>query len=223
MVGMFSTCRRLGEWASQLLDRNDFWAIAILSTALIDMYAPFGSMVHDWEAFNGMKVKVVWQAIIFIGFLWGCTHVGPVAYGRRYLDSLNRVFSLTPKIVPCGCMVNRLGCAGLVDEAPEVLKGSETTVVFSFGVARLEVAYGRSPIERKPGGLHRVKLVDWGWTMHSQGKLIEAAVTTLTKAFAKSLFYGERGKMFPRTLLHFTCTACRVALGAYVALGAHGL
>jgi hypothetical protein len=103
-------------------------------------------------------------------------------------------------------MVNRLGCAGLVDEAPEVLKGSETTVVFSFGVARLEVAYGRSPIERKPGGLHRVKLVDWGWTMHSQGKLIEAAVTTLTKAFAKSLFYGERGKMFPRTLLHFTCT-----------------
>jgi hypothetical protein len=69
MVGMFSTCRRLGEWASQLLDRNDFWAIAILSTALIDMYAPFGSMVHDWEAFNGMKVKVVWQAIIFIGFL----------------------------------------------------------------------------------------------------------------------------------------------------------
>jgi hypothetical protein len=206
MVGMFSTCRRLGEWASQLLDKNDFWAIAILSTALIDMYAPFGSLVHDWEAFNGMKVKVVWQAIIFIGFLCGYTHVGPVAYGHRYLDSLNRVFSLTPKIVPCGCMVNLLGRAGLVDEAPEVLKGSETTGVFSFGVARLEVAYGRSPIERKLGGLHRVKLVDWGWTMHSQGKLIEAAVTTLTKAFAKSLFYGERGKMFPRTLLHFTCT-----------------
>jgi len=71
--------------------------------------------------------------------------------------------------------VDHLGHAGLVDEAPQVLKGYEKTVVFSFGVARLEVAYGRRPFERKPGGLHMVKLVDWGWKLHSQEKLIEAA------------------------------------------------
>jgi hypothetical protein len=46
-IGVFSACGRLGaaglgDWASQIMDSNDFWAITILGTTLIDMYAKFG-------------------------------------------------------------------------------------------------------------------------------------------------------------------------------------
>ncbi|KAF3669250.1 putative Cysteine/Histidine-rich C1 domain family protein [Capsicum annuum] len=43
MVGVLSACARLGtlevgEWASRLMDRNEFFDNAVLGTALIDMY-----------------------------------------------------------------------------------------------------------------------------------------------------------------------------------------
>lgn len=69
MVGVLSACARLGalelgEWASNLMDRNEFFNNPVLGTALIDMYAKCGSMVQAWEIFKGMKKKdhVVWNA-----------------------------------------------------------------------------------------------------------------------------------------------------------------
>lgn len=69
MVGVLSACARLGalelgEWVSNLMDRNEFFNNPVLGTALIDMYAKCGSMVQAWEIFKGMKKKdhVVWNA-----------------------------------------------------------------------------------------------------------------------------------------------------------------
>jgi serine/threonine protein kinase len=70
--------------------------------------------------------------------------------------------------------------------APEYLqygKATEKTDVFSFGVVILEVACGRRPIEREPGSLKMVNLVDWVWGLHSQGKIIEAADKRLNGEF----------------------------------------
>ncbi|KAF5750765.1 putative pentatricopeptide repeat-containing protein [Tripterygium wilfordii] len=71
MVGALSACARLGalelgEWASNLMDRNDFLANPVLGTALIDMYAKCGCIARAWEVFQGMKEKdrVVWNAVI---------------------------------------------------------------------------------------------------------------------------------------------------------------
>ncbi|XP_062094907.1 putative pentatricopeptide repeat-containing protein At3g08820 isoform X2 [Humulus lupulus] len=72
LVGMFSACARLGalelgEWASNLIDRNEVLSIPVLGTALIDMHAKCGNMVKAWELFKGMKHKdlVVWNAAIY--------------------------------------------------------------------------------------------------------------------------------------------------------------
>jgi serine/threonine protein kinase len=70
--------------------------------------------------------------------------------------------------------------------APEYLqygKATEKTDVFSYGVVILEVACGRRPIEREPGSLKMVNLVDWVWALHSQGKIIEAADKRLNGEF----------------------------------------
>ncbi|KAJ0045967.1 hypothetical protein Pint_05649 [Pistacia integerrima] len=71
MVGVLSACARLGalelgEWASNLMDRNELLSNPVLGTALIDMYTKCGSMAQAWEVFRGMKDKdrVVWNAVI---------------------------------------------------------------------------------------------------------------------------------------------------------------
>ncbi|PHU06288.1 putative pentatricopeptide repeat-containing protein [Capsicum chinense] len=71
MVGLLSACARLGalevgEWASRLMERDEFFDNAVLGTALIDMYAKCGRMVSAWEIFRQMTVKdrVVWNAVV---------------------------------------------------------------------------------------------------------------------------------------------------------------
>lgn len=69
--------------------------------------------------------------------------------------------------------------------APEYLqtgKASMKTDVFSFGVVALEVACGRRAIEKDvPSGNNN--LVDWVWSLHSGGKLLEAADASLEGEF----------------------------------------
>ncbi|XP_050383506.1 putative pentatricopeptide repeat-containing protein At3g08820 [Argentina anserina] len=71
LVSVLSACARLGalelgEWASNLVDRNEIFNNPVLGTALIDMYAKCGSMVQGWEVFRGVKKKdiVVWNAVM---------------------------------------------------------------------------------------------------------------------------------------------------------------
>ncbi|KAI4353484.1 hypothetical protein L6164_002430 [Bauhinia variegata] len=71
MVGVLSACARLGaldlgNWASDLMNANEFFSNPVLGTALIDMYAKCGSMAQAWETFRMMKAKdrVVFNAVI---------------------------------------------------------------------------------------------------------------------------------------------------------------
>jgi len=71
VVGVLCACARLGalelgNWASNLMDRNEFLGNPVLGTALIDMYAKCGRMDSAWEVFRAMRKKdiVVWNAAI---------------------------------------------------------------------------------------------------------------------------------------------------------------
>ncbi|PRQ42750.1 putative tetratricopeptide-like helical domain, DYW domain-containing protein [Rosa chinensis] len=117
MVGVLSACSRLGalelgEWASNLVDRNEIFMNPVLGTALIDMYAKCGSMVQAWEVFKGMKKKdhVVWNAAMsglamnghvkaVFGLFGQVEKYGFRANGNTFMGLL------------CGC-----SHAGLVDE-----------------------------------------------------------------------------------------------------------
>ncbi|XP_068647659.1 pentatricopeptide repeat-containing protein At1g31430 [Aristolochia californica] len=55
--------------------------------------------------------------ITFIGILSACNHGGLVEDGRRYFDSMKRVYQIEPKLEHYGCFVDLLGRAGLLAEA----------------------------------------------------------------------------------------------------------
>ncbi|CAN0879606.1 Putative pentatricopeptide repeat-containing protein At3g08820 [Linum grandiflorum] len=58
----------------------------------------------------------------FVGLLCGCTHAGLVKEGRKFFDSMSRVFSVEPTVEHYGCMVDLLSRAGLLDEAHQIIK-----------------------------------------------------------------------------------------------------
>ncbi|KAL5723135.1 hypothetical protein ACHQM5_006564 [Ranunculus cassubicifolius] len=68
------------------------------------------------------KIGIQPDGNTFIGLLCSCTHAGLVDEGRRYFDSLHRVYSLIPRIEHYGCMVDLLGRAGLLNEAHILIK-----------------------------------------------------------------------------------------------------
>ena len=44
-----------------------------------------------------------------VGVLSACAHAGLIEQGRRYFQSMEKVFVLVPKIEHYGCMVDLLG------------------------------------------------------------------------------------------------------------------
>ncbi|XWS25998.1 hypothetical protein CRYUN_Cryun27aG0116000 [Craigia yunnanensis] len=124
MVGVLSACARLGalelgNWASKLMDRDEFLSNPVLGTALIDMFAKCGSMAQAWEIFKSMKGKdlVVWNAAISGLAING--HVKP-AFGlfsqmekSGILPNANTFMGLL-----CGCTH-----VGLVDDGRQFFHG----------------------------------------------------------------------------------------------------
>ncbi|KAL4186820.1 hypothetical protein AMTRI_Chr09g35990 [Amborella trichopoda] len=59
--------------------------------------------------------------ITFIGVLSSCTHLGMVQEGLSHFNSMTRDYSITPRMDHCGCIVDLLGRAGLLNEAKEFI------------------------------------------------------------------------------------------------------
>ncbi|GAB4845457.1 hypothetical protein Ancab_038864 [Ancistrocladus abbreviatus] len=57
------------------------------------------------------------DGVTFLAVLCACSHGGLVEEGRRYFDSMHRLYGIEPAIKHYGCMVDLLGRAGLVEEA----------------------------------------------------------------------------------------------------------
>ncbi|KAK2424776.1 Tetratricopeptide repeat (TPR) superfamily protein [Trifolium repens] len=87
----------------------------------LSMYGHFGAA---FGVFSQMGKSGIWpDENTFVGLLCACTHAGLVDDGRRYFNSMSRVFSVTPTIEHYGCMVDLLGRAGLLVEAHNLIKG----------------------------------------------------------------------------------------------------
>ncbi|KAL5719033.1 hypothetical protein ACHQM5_011868 [Ranunculus cassubicifolius] len=87
-----------------------------------------GLAVHGrWQAglelFDELlREGVLPDDITFVGVLQACTHGGLVEQGRKFFESMQNDFSITPKLQHYGCMVDLLGRAGLLNEAYDLIK-----------------------------------------------------------------------------------------------------
>ncbi|RWR77348.1 L-type lectin-domain-containing protein [Cinnamomum micranthum f. kanehirae] len=71
--------------------------------------------------------------------------------------------------------------------APECVvngKASKESDVYSFGVVALEIACGRKPLESSEGE-PMMRLVEWVWELHENGRLLEAADNRLRTDYDK--------------------------------------
>ena len=56
--------------------------------------------------------------LTFLGLLSGCSHAGFVSEGKKYFSEMFKVYGMEPMIEHYGCMVDLLGYAELLEEAP---------------------------------------------------------------------------------------------------------
>lgn len=60
--------------------------------------------------------------VTFVGAILACTHGGTVAKGRELFKSMEKNFSIIPKLEHYGCMVDLLGRAGELQEAYNLIQ-----------------------------------------------------------------------------------------------------
>ncbi|KAK1283019.1 Pentatricopeptide repeat-containing protein [Acorus calamus] len=67
------------------------------------------------------KARVRPDEITFLGVLAACSHGGRVEEGRFYFNLMKSEYGIEPNVKHCGCMVDTLGRAGLLEEAFELI------------------------------------------------------------------------------------------------------
>ncbi|KAL6875749.1 hypothetical protein ACP4OV_013262 [Aristida adscensionis] len=92
--------------------------------ALISGLAHQGHGEHALAVFRQMQREdVPPNATTLVGVLSACCHAGLLDEARRLFRSMEEDFGVTPGIQHCGCMVDLLGRAGLLQEAEEMIRG----------------------------------------------------------------------------------------------------
>ncbi|KAF8021312.1 hypothetical protein BT93_G1676 [Corymbia citriodora subsp. variegata] len=87
---------------------------------IINGLAIHGSGADALSLFKQMKcTRIKPDGITFIGILCACTHMGMVADGFSYFQSMIDDYSLVPQMEHYGCMVDLLARAGLLVQAVE--------------------------------------------------------------------------------------------------------
>ncbi|XP_068661858.1 pentatricopeptide repeat-containing protein At2g20540-like [Aristolochia californica] len=96
----------------------------------------FGRWIHVYSGRHGLlklahealhlfvnmeQARVKPNGITYLGFLSACAHAGFLSKGWLYFSSMTKDHSIAPGIEHYGCMLNRLGCSGCLDQALELI------------------------------------------------------------------------------------------------------
>uniref|UniRef100_A0ACD5VPX0 Uncharacterized protein n=1 Tax=Avena sativa TaxID=4498 RepID=A0ACD5VPX0_AVESA len=68
------------------------------------------------------RAKVVPDGVTFVAVLSACSHAGRVSEGRRLFDQMQLEHKISPSMEHYTCMVDLLGRAGLLKDAPELIE-----------------------------------------------------------------------------------------------------
>lgn len=117
LIDMYSKCgqtedaRRVFE---HMPERNVFsW------TSMIDGYGKNGYPNEALDLFNSMQVNrhIKPNYVTFLSALSACAHAGLVAKGKNIFDSMEKDYSMKPRMEHYACMVDLLGRSGSLNEA----------------------------------------------------------------------------------------------------------
>ncbi|XP_017978109.1 PREDICTED: pentatricopeptide repeat-containing protein At1g28690, mitochondrial [Theobroma cacao] len=93
-------------------------------TSMIDGYGKNGNPNEALELFHVMQECCVEpNYVTFLSALSACGHAGLLAKGREIFESMERDYSMKPKMEHYACMVDLLGRAGNLDQAWELVMG----------------------------------------------------------------------------------------------------
>ncbi|KDP21066.1 hypothetical protein JCGZ_21537 [Jatropha curcas] len=122
LIDMYSKCGRI-EDARRVFDcmpeKNVFsW------TSLIDGYGKNGMPIEALELFYKMRqCGTEANYVTFLGALCACAHAGLVAEGREIFESMEKDYSMKPRMEHYACMVDLLGRAGSLHLAWDFVMG----------------------------------------------------------------------------------------------------
>ncbi|KAI9198123.1 hypothetical protein LWI28_010635 [Acer negundo] len=116
LVDMYAKCGRIEDAQrvfNHMPEKNVFtW------TSMIDGYGKNGNTDEALELFLRMQeCHVQPNYVTFLGALSACGHAGLVAKGHEIFESMERDYSMKPKMEHYACMVDLLGRAGSLEQA----------------------------------------------------------------------------------------------------------
>ncbi|RHN78397.1 putative tetratricopeptide-like helical domain, DYW domain-containing protein [Medicago truncatula] len=122
IVTMYSRCGLIKE-AKNTFDSIDDKDL-ISWNAMLAAFAQNGLGIKVIDTFEDMlKTECKPNHISYVSVLSGCSHMGLVAEGKHYFDSMTRVFGISPTNEHFSCMVDLLGRAGLLEQAKDLIEG----------------------------------------------------------------------------------------------------
>ncbi|RID51296.1 hypothetical protein BRARA_H01974 [Brassica rapa] len=121
LLDMYAKCGGIDDARKvfdQMKERNVFsW------TSMIDGYGKNGNPEEALELFAKMKeVNIAPNYVTFLGALSACSHSGLVENGYEVFESMQRDYSMRPKMEHYACMVDLMGRAGDLSKALEFVR-----------------------------------------------------------------------------------------------------
>nr|KYP45786.1 Pentatricopeptide repeat-containing protein At2g22070 family [Cajanus cajan] len=122
IVTMYSRCGQIKE-AHKVFDSIHVKNL-ISWNAIMAAFAQNGLGKKVIETFEDMlRTECKPDHISYVAVLSGCSHMGLVAEGKHYFDSMTQVYGIYPTNEHFACMVDLLGRAGLLDQAKNLIDG----------------------------------------------------------------------------------------------------
>jgi len=122
IITMYSRCGQIKE-AQKVFDSIHVKSL-ISWNAMMAAFAQNGIGQKVIETFEVMlRTGCKPDHISYVAVLSGCSHIGLVAEGKHYYDSMTQEFGISPRNEHFACMVDLLGRAGLLDQAKNLIDG----------------------------------------------------------------------------------------------------
>ncbi|XP_059648532.1 pentatricopeptide repeat-containing protein At3g05340 [Cornus florida] len=122
LINMYSKCGDFGESVKifiRMPQRN-----SVSWNSMIAAFARHGDGSRALQLFEEMKLEGVEPTdVTFLSLLHACSHVGLVDKGMEFLESMDRVYGISPRMEHYASVVDMLGRAGLLKEAKSFIEG----------------------------------------------------------------------------------------------------